>query len=735
MIGFAGSIMKKKSSDRQMHRRRFIKLTAGALGATSAFPLIPASVCRALDIPANNITGTIQDVEHVVIFMQENRSFDHYFGALNGVRGFGDPRAIRLPGGNSVWCQPSKEHSLGYVMPFHGDSTVTNAFRVDGSAQGHQASLTILNGGKFDQWGHTRELHQRMAYYTAKDLPFYYALASSFTICDHFHCSTLTQTYPNRMHLWTGCNGGGTVGGDPEMDNYGEDQTPTSDMATDKPLPRGPLMWTTYPERLEAKGISWKVYQEYDNFQDNLLSVFKPFREMSDKNSPLYRRGRSWVTEHETDPVKRTRSDGGPLVTAFRKDLASGALPQVSWIVTAADLSEHPQYEPAKGENVCARLIEALVDHPEVFAKTVFIINYDETGGFFDHLAPPLPPFHPEQGYSTVSTAGEGKNYNGPKEDNRGIHPVGLGMRVPAIIVSPWTRGGWVCSEVFDHTSTLRFLEKRFGIKEDNISDWRRSVCGDLTSAFDFRTPNREWANLTLPSTSDYLQKVARSLHSPSLVIPKMQSPTAQSGPQRLARALPYEFRAEGRMAEGKFWIDLINKGTAGAVFQIYDNTHRFGPWRYTIESGKSYSTSQWHDAAPLDRYDLCLHGPNGFFRQFRDQLAKTPGNDFVEARLAFDTAQGKLVLTLENHGSSPKVFEVALDDSYPLPPGEARRRIFNIAAGSNLADSWSVKPADHWYDISVTLKDRPGFLRRFAGHIETGKPSKTDPAIGTMRV
>jgi phospholipase C len=727
--------MKKQTPHRRMHRRRFLKLTAGAIGATSAFGLVPATICKALDIPANNATGTIMDVEHVVIFMQENRSFDHYFGALNGVRGFGDPRAIRLPGGGSVWRQLSREHPAGYVMPFHGDSTATNAFRVDGSAQGHQASLTILNGGKFDQWGHTVELHQRMTHYTANDLPFYYALASSFTICDNFHCSTLTQTYPNRMHLWTGCNGGGKVGGDPEMDNYGEDQTPTSDMATDQPLPRGPLTWTTYPERLQAKGISWKVYQEYDNFQDNLLSVFKPFRQMPSKDSPLYRRGRSWVTEHETDAVKRTRSDGTPLVAAFRKDLAAGHLPQVSWIVTAADLSEHPQYEPAKGENVCARLIEALVDHPDVFAKTVFIINYDETGGFFDHLPPPLPPFSPAQGYSTVSTTGEGKDYGSRNEPNQGIHPVGLGMRVPAIIVSPWSRGGWVCSELFDHTSTLRFLEKRFGIREENISDWRRSVCGDLTSAFDFRKPNQDWKNLTLPDTADYLQRVAKSLHSPSLTIPKQQLPTAQTGPQRLARALLYELLAHGRIAEGKFWIDLVNNGAVGAAFQIYDNTDGLGPWRYTIESGKNHSTCLWHDGATIGDYDLSLHGPNGFFRQFRGRVPARNVEDEPEALLAYDTPNNKVILTLHNAGKSTRVYEMAQDATYPLGPGESRRRTLTLAPASSLAESWDIARADHWYDLIVTVKDNPAFLRRFAGHLETGRSSKTDPAMGAMRI
>jgi phospholipase C len=729
--------MEKQSRPRGMHRRRFIKMSAGALGAVSAYSIIPSTICKALAIPANNVTGTIMDVEHVVIFMQENRSFDHYFGALNGVRGFGDPRAIRLPGGASVWRQPGREHPDGYVMPFHGDSTVTNSFRVDGSAQGHQASLTILNGGKFNQWGHSRELHQRMAHYTAKDLPFYYALASSFTICDNFHCSTLTQTYPNRMHLWTGCNGGGKVGGDPEMDNYGEHETPTSDMATDKPMPRGPLTWTTYPERLQEKGISWKIYQEYDNFQDNILSIFQPFRPVPSKDSPLYRYGRSWVTEHETDPVKRMRSDGTPLVEAFRKDIAAGNLPQVSWIVTAADLSEHPQYEPAKGENVCARLIEALVDFPEVFAKTVFIINYDETGGFFDHQPPPLPPFHPSQGFSTVSTDGEGKAYADPKEPNQGTHPVGLGMRVPGIVVSPWSRGGWVCSELFDHTSTLRFLEKRFGIREENIGDWRRAVCGDLTSAFDFQTPNRDWANLTLPSTADFLQRVAKSRHSPKLKIPEQQAATAQEGPQRLARPLPYLFSANGRLADGKFWIDIGNLGAAGAVFQIYDNTGQLGPWRYTIGPGKIHRTAQWHEnaVAVTHNYDLSLHGPNGFFRQFRDRSTTPGGLNNAEARLSYKLPDGKIVVTLKNNSNSAREFKVAQDTIYPVDPSETRSRTLTVAPGATVAESWNLAPSDHWYDITVTVKDNPEFLHRFAGHLETGHPSKTDPAIGAMRI
>ena len=342
-------------------------------------------------------------------------------------------------------------------------------------------------------------------------------------------------------------------------------------------MAHGPHEWTTYAERLQAAGVSWKVYQEYDNFGDNILSVFKPFRPCA-KASALYERGRSWVSEHKPG-ADRTRSDGEQLVQAFRADIAAGRLPQVSWIVTAADLSEHPTATPSKGEHVCAQLIEALVDHPEVFAKTVFIINYDEAGGFYDHMLPPMPPLSDAEGFSTVSVAGEAKDYgDDPKVANPGRHPIGLGIRVPAIVVSPWSRGGFVCSEVFDHTSTLRFIEKRFGVKEPNISDWRRSVCGDLTSAFDFKAPKLDRASLTLPDTADYMQRIAQSLASPSLRIPEQQAPSDQDAGQRPSRPLPYRLSADARIEHGRLWIDLVNTGGTGAVYQVFDAASAAAP-------------------------------------------------------------------------------------------------------------------------------------------------------------
>jgi phospholipase C len=709
-------------------RRDFLRMSALGIGSSAALTLVPPSIQRAMALPANNATGSIMDVQHVVIHMQENRSFDHYFGTLNGVRGFGDPRAIRLPGGMPVWRQPSDQHADGYVMPFHGDSAATRAYTVDGSGQSHQDNLTILNNGRFNRWGHTGELHKRLVYYSAGDLPFYYALASAFTVCDHFHCSTLTQTYPNRLHLWSGCNGGGAVGGNPNMTNDGTDETPTSNMADDKPF--AAYNWTTYAERLQHAGISWKVYQEYDNFNDNLLALFANFRNL-DKNSPLYRYGRSWVSEHDPNPANYRRSDGEQLVQAFRRDLASGSLPQVSWIVTAADLSEHPDHVPARGENITAQLVEALVDHPEMFAKTALIINYDETGGMFDHMPPPLPPISTRDGYSTVAVAGEIKDYGEHGKANVGKQPIGLGMRIPALVVSPWSRGGWVCSQVFDHTSTLRFLEARFGVKEDNISAWRRSVCGDLTSAFDFKTPNRDWAALTLPDTADYLARIARSNQGATLVIPKVQRPASQDPQQRQARPLPYELHADGRRNEhGQFVIDLVNSGQAGAAFQVYDYSDRQGPWRYTLEAGKQYTASHWNEPAALEDYHLAVDGPNGFYRYFRGKSGSE-----ITITTRYDAADNRIILLLANQGSAAQTVSVTQADIYPLDAEQVRMRSYELKPGMHLEDGWHLGASDGWYDLSVSLAPTDTLLHRYAGHLETGLASKTDPAIGAMRL
>ena len=699
-------------------------------GASGAATMLPGLIDRALAIPANSRTGSIRDVKHIVVLMQENRSFDHYLGMLNGVRGFGDPRPLRLAGGRTIWSQPSLQHPDGYVMPFHGDSKTTRSFLVDGAEQSHQENMHIFNRGRSDRWGRSGDLHNRMLHYTAGDLPFYYALADAFTVCDAYHCSTMTQTYPNRLHLFTGCNGGGNVGGDPEMSNYGEDETPSADMATDQTLRPDAYRWTTYAERLQAAGVSWKVYQEYDNYGDNTLSVFPAFRPCP-RDSELYRRGRSWVSEHKDGP-DRTRADGEQLVEAFRRDIANGDLPRVSWIVTAADLSEHPAAEPSKGEHVTARLIEALVEHPEVFASTVFILNYDEAGGFYDHVPPPVPPVGEYSGHSTVPLDGETKDYTGEPVGEPGRHPIGLGIRTPAIIVSPWSRGGFVCSQLFDHTSVIKFMELCTGVREPNISAWRRSVCGDLTSAFDFAQPNRDLSALKLPGTDDFRERVARSHAGVANAIPATQLQTAQMPGQRQHRPLPYDFDAIATVtAERRLRINLINRGKTGATFTVHDNADVQAPWHYTIGSGDRFASEQWHDAGPVSAYDLTLRGPNGFWRRYAGMLAATAAP--VEVTLTPRPLDGLAELVLRNDGPVPVTFTIALDSYYPAKG--ARERTLKVAPGQRVSDRWALAASDNWYDLSVTVDRDPHFLRRFAGKVENGRAGRTDPGIGPMRV
>ena len=473
------------------------------------------------------------------------------------------------------------------------------------------------------------------------------------------------------------------------------------------------------------RGIGWKVYQEYDNFGDNLLSVFPPFRPCA-QDSELYRRGRSWVSE-QAEGNDRTRSDGEQLVAAFRRDIERGQLPQVSWIVTAADLSEHPNAEPAKGEHLTAQLIEALIDNPAIFAKTVFILNYDEAGGFYDHMAPPVPPVGHYHGKSTVALDGEIKDYSGSGKAGDEQHPLGLGIRTPTVIVSPWSRGGHVCSELFDHTSVLQFMEKRFGVREPNISPWRRSVCGDLTSAFDFSNGQAMPAH-ALPGTGDFAARVVQSAAGTANAIPARQLPTTQMSGQRAHRPLPYRVVADSHEdADGRLVIAMINAGTTGVALTARDNRDRLEPRHYTIGAGDRIA-DVWEADGAL--FDLTLHGPNGFWRRFAGRLGQ--GAD-RQVRLADRPEIDAVELQLENRGTAPLTFTIAVGDAYAADA--ARTRNVTVAPGKTVTELCRLSKSDNWYDLSVTAKSQDEAMWHYAGKVENGRPGRTDPAIGMMRV
>ncbi len=513
-------------------RRQFLRAVAGAAGATAAMTSFPPAIARALSIRANVRTGTIRDVEHIVILTQENRSFDHYFGTLNGVRGFGDPFPAPVADstnvkGRSVWVQPTVNNAApGAIAPFHLNTAQNFAFmRVSGTPHSWTDAQAAWDHGRMNNWPKAKQNHA-MGHFKAQDLPFQFALANAFTLCDAYHCATQTGTNTNRLFLWTGTNDPLRQGNGPSTDN-------SHDWFNANPL--DDYTWTTYPERLQSAGISWQVYQNMaDNFTDNSLAGFKVFRD-------------GWYNRPGYSQVLKDRGISTRDLDLLRDDVVNNRLPQVSWIVATAEGSEHPgPSSPAQGADYTAKVLDALTANPEVWAKTVLFINFDENDGFFDHMPPPAAPSYlswnadPAQatlaGGSTVATTGEHCEILNGASPTYLHRPYGMGPRVPMYVVSPWSKGGWVNSQVADHTSVLRFIEARFGVVESNISPWRRAVAGDLLSCFNFADPEGQRVLLQAAQHRRAGQQGARAARHDDAPDPG-RAAAAVAGQRRAARA------------------------------------------------------------------------------------------------------------------------------------------------------------------------------------------------------
>jgi phospholipase C len=696
-------------------RRRFLQTVASSAGAAAALAAFPESIRNALAIPANSRTGTIQDVEHIVVFMQENRSFDHYFGHMRGVRGYNDRFPIPLPGGQQpVWYQPSKENAAQPVLPFHLNTQTTSAQCIGDLDHNWYPTHYAINNGAYNQWPQYKT-DMTMGYYLRSDIPFHYALADAFTVCDAYFCSLAGPTHPNRSYLMTGMvDPSGTMGG-PLLDN-------NDYVDGDGPPKYALLSWTTYPERLQAAGISWQVYQQgltgddplNGNYGTNILQNFVNYIN-AQPGSALYERAQTVRT-----------------IVDLKNDVLAGNLPQVSWLCPPAAYSEHPSYTPAYGAEYTSQILDALTSNPEVWSKTVLFIMYDENDGFFDHLVPPQPATTAAQGQSTVSVEGEIHTVVNPLRGGSytadGL-PYGLGPRVPMTIVSPWTKGGFVCSQVFDHTSVIRFIEARFGVQEPNITEWRRAVCGDLTKAFDFRTPDATMP--PLPDTSNYITTANNQCATnPKPVVPATPGPfDAQESGIRFARALPYELHVNGRLeaAQNTFTIELANTGEQGAHFYVYATNRTDGPWRYTVGAGKSL-TETFDLTTTSGVYTFEVFGPNGFVRKFAGNAAQTRTQNnskpsLPEVRTHYDVANGNVFLAFSNKGRGIARLTVT-DNAYG-----ARPRQVIVPPGAQIEEAWVLASSHHWYDLTVSSVEDASFARRLAGHVENGRPSISDPA------
>jgi phospholipase C len=765
---------KKEPRMSNHNRRTFLKL----MGITAATTMMDfnASIAKALTIPANNRTGTIQDVEHVVILMQENRPFDHHFGTLRGVRGYNDPRAanINLPlqSGtgtvpSSVFLQPAGAANVAAGFSVPADSVggpsdgvpVVPPFRVNpnggnpgltylpGTNHSWAATHACVNQGQYDGWPVTNG-PMVMSYVTREDIPYHYALADAFTVGDAYFCSIMGPTNPNRTYLWSGCIGNLNGLGPGGTDGLGAGPMTYNGLTVNN------AYWTfpTFPETLDAAGVSWKIYQDLagqtfnpdfgdgtgnsfaGNFTDNSVLYFNQYANAS-TTSPLFQNGCTGTEIINLLPgASASNQDwlawAEHLFDQFRSDVQSGKLPQVSWIVAPAGYTEHADWPVDYGAWYIAQIFNILVSNPDVFSKTVFIIDYDEGDGSFDHLVSPVPPQSPAYGASTVSIENEIVPTPPPSTnvEPSGFEggPIGLGTRVPFLVISPWSKGGYVVSQVFDHTSVVQFIEKRFGVMEPNISPWRRAVCGDLTSAFNFVSPNQR--PVSLPDTTGFLPSVGElaggnvNTFQPTLSTVNVGIPQQETG-IRPSRALPYELNVHAAVdtSSGTVTLTFINTGRATAVFQVRSTNPTDLVRTYTVEPGKQLSDS-WSVGAS---YNLSVHGPNGFFRSYAGSTG--PGAAVLDIRSRYDIENGGgLKWKITNLTGAQA--EISVQDAYT---GDANSRV--VERQGTFEGELSAGQFHGWYDIIVTVSADPTFNYRLAGHVESGQDSFSDPALGGL--
>ncbi len=408
----------------------------------------------------------------------------------------------------------------------------------------------------------------------------------------------------------------------------------------------------------------------------------------------------------------------------FRKDVEEKKLPLVSWLVAPEHFSDHPG-SPWYGAWYISEVLNILTKDPETWKKTIFIINYDENDGYFDHVLPFAPPLNPGQpvdmngkeGVEYVDRSQEYMSDPSLKDYEKTEGTIGLGYRVPMIIASPWTKGGFVNSEVSDHTSVLQFLEKfimkKFSkdVHVDNISDWRRAICGDLTSAFN--SPSVKAPQMDYLNQKDYARTInaARNKPVPDL---KWYSENELKGNlleiqergMKPSHALPYNFHVN---LEGKS-IKMTNLKENGVPLLVYDRT-QFDTNNYHF-SYALYSKQELSHAVHSGVYDYEVFGPNGFFRKFK-------GSSDPDLEILLNNTVSKNQVELIIRNNKKKNISVVLEDLY----GKTKTTISLQKPEEKIA--FDLDKNKGWYDFNITAGDHQW---HFAGRIETGKISVSDP-------
>lgn len=444
-----------------LSRRRFLQLSAGAAAATTLGSACSKDSSADADLDGvpdtEEVTttalsdarqGRLADVQHVIVVLQTGASFDQVFGTRPGVRGFDDPDAPDLATGQPIWFQPDAGNPDGHTLPFPLATAGPAAACIPGIERSWNAQHGAWAHGRLDRFA-TQVGDLSMGYYRPEDLPWYQALADEFTLCTNWFSSVLGPANPNRVVALSGTIDPTNKAGGPVLD--------------DRSTRFG---WETYPERLDRAGVGWRLYADPSSRSASGLSSFVQFQEARRPHS-LWEAG------------ARDRS-----IEEFEADCADNLLPWVSWVAVPDPPASAGGLGWIGQQAYVARIVAAVMGNPDLWKGSMIVLAHDSSGGFFDHVAPPTPsPDDPAA--ATEFVGGE---------------PVGLGFRVPGMVLSPWSRGGVVHDTVVDHTSILQFLELRFGVEAPLISPWRRERTGDLFDALDFGSFDASVPDLPPPS-------------------------------------------------------------------------------------------------------------------------------------------------------------------------------------------------------------------------------------------
>ncbi len=673
-----------------------------------------------------------------MVLTQENRSFDHYYGSMAGVIGFGDRSTIELPGGYDVWQQPTitpGEPVSGTQYPWsltagkfvgaQPPNPEQGAQNFPGTAHGWTDQHGAWYGGLMNGWYYAKGGPTTLGYLTREDLPFHYALAEAYTIGDGYHCSVLSATGPNRTYLWSATVNADQANGSFIANNGGDELGQF-------------LPWTCYTQTVQEAGLTWKIYQGSDNYGDNGAQYFKTFADLDPSQggtapapgtNVYYDNGLATVPE----PLPAEDGNADNLANAIGADVAAGKLPQISWMVTNQQYSEHPDGAPTDGAYFVGRVLRAVYDaDPDVFNSTLFIYNYDENDGEFDHVPPPSPAQGTTDEF-VLDTSFEPMPL-----------PVGLGFRVPVILISPWSRGGWVTSEVFDHTSVIQLMEKwTTAIGKPAISPyvsaWRRNVSGDLLNALDFEKPvyglpDLPWITAPVGEAEEYHP-------TPSNNVMPVQEEGVKS-----ARALPYQQNAslDSLVADsdGNVTVNIALSNNAPWVsrashYAVYDNTLQVAPaitaypgafpGQFTVtgstRDSRAATTATQTVGGPA--YDVTVVSANRFLRRFTGNATKAGADLKVATSFYANGFDDKpaLLLDLVNGSHSDVTFTV----KHNYYNNGASAQTIRVRAGETFRHVADVVSTAHgWYDVTVTASSDSTWSQRFIGHIETGEHSIT---------